>query len=219
MPEEKKKAMFRFLAHLRIYIFRGLLAIIPLFLSYLAIKLLYVLIDKRVMVFLNQFWDIRQIPGLGILLVLICLYLLGLIVSNFLGRQIFYFIEGVAQRTPLIKAVYHLGKQLSETLAGNGDKAAFQKVVLVDCNNSGVWTVAFLVGEVKDNRTGELLLKLFVPTVPNPTTGFIFIARQSQTVDPGWTVEEGIKMIISAAIISPKEINETSPNERAKRAQ
>jgi uncharacterized membrane protein len=207
MPEQKKKAMLAFFAHLRVYIFRGLLAIIPLYLSYLAIRLLYLLIDKRFMIFLGQFWDIRQIPGLGILLILVCLYLIGLIVSNFLGRQLFYFIEGVARRTPLIKAVYHLGKQLSETLAGNGDKPAFQKVLLVDCNNSGIWTVAFMVGEVKDGRDGGVLLKLFVPTVPNPTSGFIFLARQSQTIDPGWTIEEGVKMIVSAAIISPKTIN------------
>ena len=94
-----------FFSHARTYIFRGLLAVIPLLLSVVAIQLLYVLIDKRVVAFLDQFMHVRQIPGLGILLVLICLYFIGLIVSNVVGKQIFYFIGGITERIPVIKAI------------------------------------------------------------------------------------------------------------------
>src|ERR1017187_2831624 len=98
--------MKNFIIHARSYILRGLFAIIPLLLCITAIRLLYVLIDKQVMKFLAQFIDIRQIPGLGIILLLICLYFIGLIFSNVIGRQILRFIESISERIPIIKIIY-----------------------------------------------------------------------------------------------------------------
>ncbi len=198
--------MKQFLSHARSYIFRGLLAVIPLVLSIIAIRLLYFLIDKRVMGFLEQFIHVRQIPGLGILLVLVCLYLIGLIVSNVVGKQIFRFIGSVSERIPVIKAIYQVGKQLSEGLSVTDGKQAFKKALLVNCTSGTAWTLAFVTGTVKDESTGEDLLKIFVPTVPNPTTGFIFFVKPSQTMDPGWSVEEALKMVVSAGIIAPPQI-------------
>lgn len=195
--------MKSFFVHLRMYVFRGLLAIVPLLLSILAIKLLYELIDKRVMAFIDNFISVRQIPGLGILLVIIALYLIGLIVSNVIGRQIFFFIERITKRIPVVKAIYKIGQQLMEGFSVTDGKQAFQKAVFVDCNNSGVWTIGFITGRTIDKGSGQELLRVFVPTVPNPTTGFVFLVKDSQTIDPGWTVEEAIKTIVSAGIISP----------------
>lgn len=198
--------MNKFIKHARSYVFRGLLAIIPLLFSILAVKLLYELIDKRVIHFLEQFFPIRQIPGLGILLVLICLYLIGLVVSNVIGRQIFNLLESVTKRIPVIKAIYQVGQQLTEGLNATEGKSGFQQALLIDCNNTGVWTVAFVTGTLRDERNNTDLLRMFVPTVPNPTTGFIFLVKKEQTIDPGWTVEEALKMVISAGIISPSTI-------------
>ena len=192
--------------HIRIYIMRGIFAIIPIFLTVLAIQLLYVLIDKRVMTFLERFIEVRHIPGMGILLVLISLYLIGMIVSNVVGRQFFYFVEWLSQRVPIIKAVYHVGKQLSEGLSEAGDKQAFKKVLLVKWNSESAWVIAFVTGKIIDQRTGETLIRVFMPHVPSPATGFIFIVKESDTIDPGWTIEEAIKMIVSGGIVSPKEI-------------
>ena len=199
-----------FLIHARSYILRGLLAIIPLLLCITAIRLLYVLIDKQVMKFLAQFIDIRQIPGLGILLLLICLYFIGLIFSNVIGRQIFRFIDHVGDRIPVIKAIYGVGKQLSETLSmSDPQKQAFKKAVLVNTFNGNGWMLGFVVGSIKD-QNGEELLKIFVPSAPHPLTGIIFIVKPSQTLDCGWTVEEALKMVVSIGIISPDEIKKTS---------
>src|SRR5262249_29943337 len=154
-----------------------------------------------------------NIPGLGLLLVLTCLYVVGLTVSNVLGRQLFLLIEYITNRIPIIKAIYQVGKQLSESLSVTGGKKAFQKALLIDCNNNGVWTVAFVTGTVKDEKTREDLLRMFVPTVPNPTTGFVFLVKPSQTIDPQWTVEEALKMVVSAGIISPAQINGEKPRE------
>jgi uncharacterized membrane protein len=180
-------------------------------LTLFAIRLLYVLIDRRVMAFLERFFAVRKVPGLGILLVLVCLYFIGMIVSNVLGRKFFRLVELISQRIPVIKAVYRVGKQVSEGLSGVGEKQVFKKVLLVDWNNNGVWAVAFVAGEIIDKRTGETMFRVFVPHVPTPVTGFIFVVKRSQTIDPGWTVEEAIKMIVSGAIVSPEEIKAVSP--------
>lgn len=198
--------MKMFFPHVRVNIIRGLWAIIPIFLSFLAIQLLYVLIDRQVMVFLGKFIAVRQIPGLGLLLVLISLYLIGMIVSNVVGRRFFHFIESVSQRIPVIKAIYQVGKQLSQSLGSGDEKQAFKKILLVDCNGNGVWGIGFVAGRMVDQRTGESLYRIFMPTIPNPTTGLIFLVKESATIDPGWTIEEAVKMILSAAIISPGEI-------------
>jgi uncharacterized membrane protein len=198
--------MKNFFNHLRIYILRGLLAIIPLLLCVVAIRLLYILIDKQVMKFLAQFVDIRQIPGLGILLLLVSLYIIGLIFSNVLGRQVLRLIDNITERIPVIKFIYGIGKQISESFnIADPEKQAFKKAILVESFNGNGWMVAFLIGSMKD-ANGEELLKVFVPTAPHPLTGIIFILKPSQVMDCGWTVEEAVKMIVSVGIVSPEKI-------------
>jgi len=202
--------MKSFFIHIRVYILRGLLAIIPLLLCIGAIKLLYELIDKQVMKFLDHFIDIRQIPGLGILLLLISLYIIGLIFSNVLGRQIFRLIDNITERIPIIKFIYGVGKQISDTLSmTDPQKQPFKKAVLVNIFNGNGWMLAFVTGSIK-NQNGEEMYKVFVPTAPHPLTGIIFIIKPSQALDCGWTVEEALKMIVSVGIISPEEIKKIS---------
>ena len=201
--------MKKFFSHARSYILRGFLAIIPLLLCFTAIILLYDFIDKQVLKFLSHFINIRQIPGLGIILLLITLYFIGLIFSNVVGRQIFKFIENISERIPIIKAIYGVGKQLSETLSmTDPEKQAFKKAILVSTFNGNGWMLGFVIGNLKDQH-GEELLKVFVPTAPHPLTGIIFFVKPSQTMDCGWTIEEALKTIVSVGIISPASLRKT----------
>jgi uncharacterized membrane protein len=202
--------MKKFFNHINSYILRGLLAIIPLVLCIIAMRLLYILIDKQIMIFLEQFIGFREFPGLGILLLLFSLYVIGLIFSNVLGRPIFRLIDSIAERIPFIKAIYGVGKQISNTLSmTDPQKQAFKKAVLVDTFNGNGWMLGFVTGTIK-NQNGEELLKVFVPAVPHPLTGIIFIVKPSQTLDCGWTVEEALKIIVSAGIISPEKFRTIS---------
>ena len=196
-----------FFHHARTYIFRGLLAIIPLLLCFGAIQLLYVLIDKRIMVFLNRFFEVRKIPGMGILLLLICLYLIGLVVSNFLGHRLLKFVEDISQRIPIIKWIYGIGKQLSAGLSTTSqNKQLFQKAVLVKIDpKSELWIPAFVMSTSKSHK-GEDLSFVYVPTVPTPTGGFVFVVKSSQIMDPGWSVEECLKIIVSMGFIAPSQV-------------
>jgi uncharacterized membrane protein len=202
--------MKHFFQHIRTYILRGLLAIIPLLLCITAIRLLYFLIDKQVIRFLDQYIDIRQIPGLGILLLLISLYIIGLIFSNVLGRQVLGFIDSITERIPIIKFIYGVGKQISDTLSmTDPQKQAFKKAVLVNTFNGNGWMVGFVIGSIKD-QNGEEMLRVFVPSSPHPLTGIVFIVKPSQILDCGWTVEEALKMVVSIGIVSPDGIKKTS---------
>ena len=196
--------MKNFLTHIQTYIFRGLIAIIPLALSYLALQFFYLEIDKRVVGWLNRFIGF-SIPGLGILLVLIFLCFLGFVASNVIGKKIFGLIEQITNRIPIIKTVYQVGKQVSLTLS-LPEKKIFQRVVLVEFLKPGYWTLGFVTGTLIDRTTNEHLLKIFVPTAPNPTSGWFVLAKESQTRDSGWSVEEAMKTIISGGIIGAEEI-------------
>ena len=193
--------MKKFLSHARSYILRGLLAVIPILLSALAIQFLYVVIDKRFVGFFNKIFGF-SIPGLGILLVIVVLYFIGLITSNVIGKQIFNLIENITKRIPLIKSIYQVGRQLSDSLTPS-DKKSFKRSIFVDA--AGVWAIGFLTGNVVDHR-GQEYFRVFLPTVPNPATGFVVVVKPEKTFDPKWSIEETMKVIISGGIIGPEKM-------------
>jgi len=196
------KSLFR---HIRTYIFRGLLAIIPLALAFFSVRILYTAIDKRVMRMVEDILGFT-FPGLGVLLLLVILYVLGLVASNVMGKRIFRFAEGIANRIPLVKTAYNVGRQLAVTLS-LPEKQVFKRAVLVEYLKPGMWTIGFVTGTIIDkNNSDETLLKVFVPTPPNPISGTMIVVRESQTRDPGWTIEEALKSVISAGVIGPTEI-------------
>ena len=196
--------MKKFLGHIRMYILRGLLAVIPIGLSIIAVRLIYVVIDKRIIEDLEKVIGYR-IPGLGVVLVLILLYLLGLITSNVLGRRLFGILENISRRIPIIKTTYQVGKQIATTLS-LPEKQVFKKVVLIDFFKPGVFVIAFVTGTITDDKTKEKLIKVFIPHVPNPMSGFLVIMKESETIDPHWNVDEAMKAVISGGIIGPEVI-------------
>ncbi len=196
--------MKKFLGHIRMYILRGLLAIIPIGLSIIAVRLIYVVIDKRIIEALERVIGYR-VPGLGVVLVLILLYLLGLITSNVLGRRLFSILENISRRIPIIKTTYQVGKQIATTLS-LPEKQVFKKVVLIDFFKPGVFVIAFVTGIITDDKTQEKLIKVFIPHVPNPMSGFLVIMKESETIDPRWSVDEAMKAVISGGIIGPEII-------------
>jgi uncharacterized membrane protein len=193
------------LGHLKSYTLRGLLAVIPLGLTVFAINVLYKTIDKRITVLIEKLTGFT-FPGLGILLLLIALYFLGLIVSNVMGRHIFGLIERIASRIPLVKTTYNVGRQLSGTLS-LPERQVFKRAVLIEYLKPGIWTIGFVTGTVIDRQNNdEPLLKVFVPTPPNPLSGTMVMVREVQTRDPGWTVEEALKAVISGGVLSPPDV-------------
>jgi uncharacterized membrane protein len=203
-PNTSRPPMNRVFAHIRRFIIRGTLALIPIALPAFAVYLLYGFIDRRLLDLVQATFGI-SFPGMGIFLLLVILYLFGIIVSNFVGRQVLDGLESLTERVPIINIVYRIGKQLSGALA-LPEKEMFRRPILVPYAAPDTWQVGFVTGTVHSEKDGEELLKVYVPTPPNPTSGFVYFMREADTRDPGWTVEEAMQCILSGGLIGPDKI-------------
>jgi uncharacterized membrane protein len=186
------------LKHIRSTILKGFFTAIPLGLTILVIRFFYVGIDRFIvdrMSFLPKY-----VPGLGIVLLVIMFYVFGLFVLNVLGKRLLDLFETLVSKIPLINTTYNIGKQLSSTLTLS-ERKIFKKVVLIDYLSTDSYAIGFVTGEIL--AEDKLFYKVFVPTPPNPATGFIVIVEQSKAKEPGWTIEEGIKTVVSVGLIGP----------------
>lgn len=136
------------------------------------------------------------------------LYFLGLLASNVLGRKLFRIVEGITSRIPILKTTYQVGKQVSMAFS-LPEKQVFRKALLVEAFCKGQWLIGFVTGEVDDPVKNEKWVKLFLPTVPNPTSGFLIHVKEVDTIDPKWTIDEAMKAVISGGIIGPAAIGKS----------
>ena len=197
----------------------GIMSIIPIALTYWIIKSLFLFFSGPGgsiigIIFpesLNSIYNIGSIEIvsplqkiLGFILTIIFLYVLGLLVSNVLGKKLYKFFESILNRIPIVSRIYKSIKQITATLSMPNSKA-FEKVVLMEYPRRGLWTICMVTGETKDN--GELYYNVFVPTTPNPTSGYLLFVKSSDTKELDMSVEEGLKIIISGGMIGPEKFN------------
>ena len=192
--------------HTKKYIFRGLIALIPVVLTFVIIQFLYVAIDQRVMNLVED-WLGFSVPGLGFLILAGVLYIAGLITSNVIGNRIIRIIETITEKIPIIGTIYNIGKQLSTTFS-LPEKQVFKRAVLVEFLREDVWTIGFVTGTLFDKTRNQALLKVYVPTPPNPTSGFILFLREDQVRDPGWSIDAALKLTVSGGILGPDTIRD-----------
>ena len=137
---------------------------------------------------------------IGLMIVIIYLIVVGALVRNVLGKRVVKWIEKVFKNIPLIGMIYTTSKQIIESLSG-GSTNSFQKVVYIQYPRKGIWTLGFVTSE-STNESSEEFYHLFIPTTPNPTSGFFLIIPKEDTADAGVDVEEGFRMIVSSGIVS-----------------
>ena len=182
-------------------IFAGLAALLPLYLTFFVIKFLFVTLEEMSDPILIRFN--LDIPGLGIILTVLLIYILGFLVTNFLGRKIFNIGERIVKKVPIVNMIYTTLKQITDTFT-KGSTDAFEGAVYIQYPRQGLWTMAFISGESK-TKDGVPYYHLFVPTTPNPTSGFFLMIPQADTVATGMSVEDGLKTIISGGLLAPDE--------------
>ena len=146
-----------------------------------------------------------HIPGLGVLLTFIILWCVGAIAANVVGKRLLQSAREALERLPVVRTIYAPIHQLMETMA-SPDKAGFTKVVLVEYPRTGLWTLGFMAGDVPQEEGHEPAHSIFVPTAPNPTTGFMLIVPTEQLRDTDLNVEEALKMIVSAGVVVPPSL-------------
>lgn len=194
---------------LRRYFVAGLLVWIPLGVTIFILKVLIGLMDKSLL-WLPQ--DYRpgallgfDIPGLGLILTLLVVLLTGLLVANIVGRSMVGFWESILDRIPIVRSVYSAAKNFAEIVFSDSNQS-FKKVLLIEYPRKGTYSLAFQtatsLGEVQ-GRTGEEVVCTFVPTTPNPTSGYIIIVPKKDVIELDMEVDEALKMIISLGVVIP----------------
>jgi uncharacterized membrane protein len=152
----------------------------------------------------------------SVLLTIFLLYAIGLLTANLIGRRVLDWLESLVDRLPLVKTVYRSVKQIVGQF-GSEQQQSFQRVALVPFPTPGMRAVGFITNVTRDDVTGQELVTLFIPTTPNPTTGFFQILPKSDVVEVPWSVEEAIRAIMSGGILRPSLLTLASADEVARR--
>ena len=182
-------------------LFAGLATLLPLYLTFIVIKFLFTKLEEMSGPILKKIN--LDIPGLGIILTVLLVYILGLLVTNFLGKKIFDIGQRLVKKVPIVNMIYTTLKQITDTFT-KGSMDAFKGAVYIEYPRKGLWTMAFISGE-SISKDGVSFYHLFVPTTPNPTSGFFLMIPQSDTIKSGMSVENGLKTIISGGLLAPKK--------------
>jgi len=197
------------------YIFTGIMSIIPIAITYWIIESLFIFFSKPGKFLIDQIWKIDFFGNFtfinnfyqylaylsGFILTIVFLYILGLIISNVVGKRIYTFIENILNKIPIVNKIYNTTKQITNTFTKPNNQA-FQKVVLLEYPKDDLWTLAMVTGTCKNLNEIECY-KLFVPTTPNPTSGYLIIIDKTKVKETNISVEEGLSIIISGGMISP----------------
>jgi len=139
------------------------------------------------------------------LLTIVLLYVLGAVTANVMGSRIVRFGETIVDRVPFVKVIYHATKRVVGTFAGNG-KRPFKQVVLVPFPTHTIRSVGFVTKAFHDQNTGDPLYSVFMATAPNPTTGFVLVLKQSEVVELDWSIEDAVKAIMSGGVLMPDAV-------------
>lgn len=155
------------------------------------------------------------LPGLGLLVAVIILTFLGAVGANLIGRALITAGDRFLSNVPVVKNIYSLFKQLFETIASN-QESSFRDMVLVEYPKKGTWCIGFVTAPIKGEvlaKLGEGMLGVFVPTTPNPTSGFYMFVPKAEVIDLDMSVEEGAKMIVSVGMVVPEHLSQSEVEE------
>ena len=194
---------------MRKYLIAGLLVWMPLGITFLVVRAIVGFLDKILLLLPQQYQPDNllgiHVPGLGVVLAIVLVLATGMIVANFLGKKIVAAWESLLARIPIVRTLYAGIKQIMEAVLAT-DAKSFSKVLLIEYPRKGLWGLAFMtsddLGEVQA-KAGENLISVFVPTTPNPTSGFVILLPKEDVIELDMSVEEGLKMIISMAVVVP----------------
>lgn len=195
------------------YFITGLLVLVPIFVTAWVLVTLISTMDKSLLLLPVSWRPAAQIgleiPGMGALLTLLIIFVTGLIARNFFGRQLLEVWDDFLSHVPFVKSIYSSVKQVSDTLFSDTGNA-FRQAVLVKYPHHGSWTIAFITGvpggDVVNHLYGNYV-SIYVPTTPNPTSGFFLMMAKSDVIELDMSVDEALKYIISMGTVAPKDHN------------
>ena len=191
------------------YFITGLLIWIPLVITIWVLKLVVDTLDQSLLLLplalRTESWLGMHIPGMGVLLTLLIVFLTGAVTANLIGQRLVHFWHEILHRIPVVSSIYSSVKQVSDTLfSSSGD--AFRKALLVQWPREGMWTIAFLTGAPGGDVTNHLqgdYVSVYVPTTPNPTGGYFVMMPRKDVIELDMSVDTALKYVISMGVASP----------------
>ncbi len=194
---------------MRKYFITGLLVLVPLVITLWVLNLIIGTLDQSLLLLPPQ-WRPElllgfNLPGVGTILTLVIIFITGLVTRNFIGNRLLLLWELLLKRIPVVNSIYSSVKQVSDTLFSSSGNA-FRKALLVQYPREGVWTIAFQTGvpggDVKNHLSGDYV-SVYVPTTPNPTSGFFLMLKREDTIELNMSVDEALKYIVSMGVVAP----------------
>jgi uncharacterized membrane protein len=196
---------------MRKYFVTGLLILVPIAITLWVLNLVIGTMDQSLLL-LPEKWRPGaligfHVPGAGAVLTLLFIFVTGLLTHNYIGKKVVHWWEMLLNRIPVVNSIYSSVKQVSDTLFSSSGNA-FRKAVLVQYPRAGSWTIAFVTGtpggDVKNHLTGDYI-SVYVPTTPNPTSGFFLMMPKADTIELEMSVDEALKYIVSMGVVAPPD--------------
>lgn len=192
---------------IRGYILAGLVVWLPVVVTFVIVRFLVDLLDTTISLLPNAYHPDKilgmHIPGLGVVLSLVVLIVTGVVITNILGQRLFRLGDAILARIPLVRSIYYAAKQIINAVFASNSQA-FRKVMLVQYPREGVWSLAFLTGspnpEIIEHTSNEMY-SVYIPTTPNPTSGFLVMVAKKDAIELSMSVEEAMKYIISLGVV------------------
>ncbi|MCW9045736.1 MAG: DUF502 domain-containing protein, partial [Alphaproteobacteria bacterium] len=211
-----------FSGRLRAYFLTGILVSAPVFLTFYLAWVFIGFVDEKVTPLIPEKYNPETylpfgLPGLGLFVMFIGLTLIGAFTAGFVGKFFIKTGERILSRLPVIRSVYGATKQILETVLAQQSEA-FREAVLVEYPRRGIWAVAFITGATEgevQNLTEEETVNIFLPTTPNPTSGFLLFIPKKELIPLNMSVEEAIKMVISGGIVTPPDTRPQAEQDQA----
>jgi len=197
--------MFMLKTLLKRYFLTGLLVIIPIWGTILILKTLFVSLDRILGDLLVQLVPSHYVPGLGILALIVLVFVTGLFATNFMGRQVVKWWEKCLDRVPLVRGIYSTLKSVMGIVSAS-EHASYNRVVMIQFPKNGHYCIAFVTGVTKgevQDFAQEPLIHVYVPTSPNPTSGYFLLVPEHEVTSIDISVEEAMKLIVSGGLYSP----------------
>jgi|TARA_R110002126_G_scaffold291802_1_gene459185 uncharacterized membrane protein len=195
---------------IRSYLLAGLVVWLPIIVTFVVLRFMIDLLDKSIALLPDAYRPEQlfgfHLPGFGVLFSLLLLFVTGLLVTNFLGQHFMRWGEAILDRIPLVRSIYSATKQVMETVFSSNSQA-FRKVLLVEYPRKDMWTIAFQTGAANAEviaHTGVEMMSIFVPTTPNPTSGFLMMVPKSDAKELSMSVDDALKLVISLGVVQTK---------------
>jgi uncharacterized membrane protein len=189
---------------LRNKLFAGIVAAIPLIVTFYVLKIAYGFINDISEPVLVQIFG-RPFPGLGFAVTVAMLMVLGFVSTNVLGQRMLLFFEKLVLRVPLVATIYAGVKQFIDSVKAFNSGSQFKRVAYVEYPSPGCKLIGFVTGQYYDERLKLDMTSVVIPTAPNPMTGLVIVVESSRVLDSALTIEEATKLIVSAGLVVPRK--------------